>query len=261
MYGFNQPSAPNPKPEQKPEQSRTISLKKALAIGAVPLLLLFGAAFQNPSLTAQLNTVLSEISDLKAQNIALEAKVDSLAVKGLASSTRRQLFTTAQTRTRLVPRATTWPRCGRFATPRTCATTRFSGSPKRIRVPARPVLSSAGFALGPSLRLLALPGRLIAMGGHQVTQPIEEPLFCSLMTGASSEPLPARGMVRRTPAPLPSTSGACRTEEENDTALPVTADVALPTVAAGFDHGNAASIRHKIVGEPLSIVPCSQKFC
>jgi hypothetical protein len=55
MYRFNQPSAPHTRPEQKPEQlhpSTTpggIPWKKALAISAVPLALLFGAAFQSPN--------------------------------------------------------------------------------------------------------------------------------------------------------------------------------------------------------------------
>ena len=47
MNRFNHPSAQNTGPEQTPEESRSISLKKALAIGAVPLLLLFVTAFQS----------------------------------------------------------------------------------------------------------------------------------------------------------------------------------------------------------------------
>jgi outer membrane lipoprotein-sorting protein len=43
-------------------------LKKALALSALPLALLFGAAFQSSnSVPAQLHAILSEISDLKAQ--------------------------------------------------------------------------------------------------------------------------------------------------------------------------------------------------
>jgi hypothetical protein len=49
-------------------------LKKALALSALPLALLFGAAFQS-SVPAQLEAILSEISGLKAQ-------VASLANKG-----------------------------------------------------------------------------------------------------------------------------------------------------------------------------------
>ena len=71
MYRFNHPSAPNTRPEQKPEQSnqsttpRGISWKKALAIGAVPLLLLFGAAFQSPnSVPGQLQAILAKLTDL-----------------------------------------------------------------------------------------------------------------------------------------------------------------------------------------------------
>ncbi len=42
-----------------------ISLKKALAIGAVPLLLLFGAAFQSPnSVPGQLQAILAKLTDL-----------------------------------------------------------------------------------------------------------------------------------------------------------------------------------------------------
>ena len=68
MYRFNHPSAPNTSPEQKPEQSRSISLKKALAIGAVPLLLLFGAAFQSSnSVPGQLQAIQSQISALQAK--------------------------------------------------------------------------------------------------------------------------------------------------------------------------------------------------
>ena len=53
MFRFNHPSALHTGSEQKPEQSNQsttpggISLKKALAIGALPLALLFGAAFQS----------------------------------------------------------------------------------------------------------------------------------------------------------------------------------------------------------------------
>jgi len=64
MYRFKQPSAPNTRPEQTPEQlnrsttSGGISWKKALAIAAVPLALLFGAAFQSSnSVPGQLQAI------------------------------------------------------------------------------------------------------------------------------------------------------------------------------------------------------------
>ena len=50
-----------------PEESILVSVswKKALAIGAVPLLLLFGAAFQSPnSVPAQLQAILAKLTDL-----------------------------------------------------------------------------------------------------------------------------------------------------------------------------------------------------
>ena len=88
MYRFNHPSAPNTSPEQKTEQSRSISLKTALAIGAVPLLLLFGAAFQSSnSVPAQLQAIQAQNTALGSQITALQAQVTSLANKGLASST------------------------------------------------------------------------------------------------------------------------------------------------------------------------------
>jgi hypothetical protein len=65
MDRFNDPLAPNTSPEKNPEQSRSISWKKALAIGAVPLLLLFGAAFQSPnSVPGQLQAILAKLTDL-----------------------------------------------------------------------------------------------------------------------------------------------------------------------------------------------------
>jgi len=60
-----------------------MSLTKALAIGAVPILLLFGAAFQSSnSVPGQLQAIQSQLSNLLAQNSALVAKVDSLVNKG-----------------------------------------------------------------------------------------------------------------------------------------------------------------------------------
>ena len=82
MYRFNHPSAPNTRPEQEPEQlnrSTTpggMSWKKALAISAAPLALLFGAAFQSP------NSVPGQLQAIQSQLNALHAKVDSLASKG-----------------------------------------------------------------------------------------------------------------------------------------------------------------------------------
>ena len=61
MYRFIHPSTPNTRSEQKTEQSRSVSLKTALAIGAVPLLLLFGAAFQSSnSVPGQLQAIQSQ---------------------------------------------------------------------------------------------------------------------------------------------------------------------------------------------------------
>ena len=82
MYRFNHPSAPNTRPEQKPEQSNRsttpggISWKKALAISALPIALLFGAAFQLP------NTVSAQLTAIQFQIIKLQAQVASLADKG-----------------------------------------------------------------------------------------------------------------------------------------------------------------------------------
>ena len=65
MFRFNHPSVSNTSPEQKPEQSRSTSLKKALAIGAVPFLLLFGAAFQSSnSVPGQLQAIQAQIASL-----------------------------------------------------------------------------------------------------------------------------------------------------------------------------------------------------
>ena len=51
-------------------------MKKALAIGSVPLLLLFGAAFQSS------NSVPGQLQAIQAQLSALQAQVTSLANKG-----------------------------------------------------------------------------------------------------------------------------------------------------------------------------------
>jgi hypothetical protein len=74
MYRFNQPSASHTRPRQKPEQLNrsmtpgAVSLKKALAISALPLALLFGAAFQSSnSVPAQLQAIQSQLSALQAQ--------------------------------------------------------------------------------------------------------------------------------------------------------------------------------------------------
>jgi len=89
MDRFNGPSAPNTRPEQKPEQLNQnmtpegISWKKALGISALPLALLFGAAFQSSnSVPAQLQAILSEVSGLKSEISALQAQVITLANKG-----------------------------------------------------------------------------------------------------------------------------------------------------------------------------------
>jgi hypothetical protein len=78
VYRFNHSSASNTSPEQKPEvltRSTTtggISWKKALAIGAVPLLLLFGAAFQSSnSVPGQLQAILAKLSGLQTQVASL----------------------------------------------------------------------------------------------------------------------------------------------------------------------------------------------
>ena len=76
MDRFNDPLAANTRPDQKTKQSRSVSLKKALAIGAVPLALLFGAAFQSP------NSVPEQLQAIQAKLSSLEAKIDSLANKG-----------------------------------------------------------------------------------------------------------------------------------------------------------------------------------
>ena len=118
MYTFNHPSAPNTSPEQKPEQSRSISLKKALAIGALPLLFLFGAAFQSSNsvpgqlqaIQTQLSSLLSKNSALESQISGLEAKVDSLASKGQRKFYQTKTTHDGEMRFRLVPRATTWLR-------------------------------------------------------------------------------------------------------------------------------------------------------
>ena len=71
MYRFNHPSAPNTRPAQEREQlngsttPRAISWKKALAISALPLAFLFGAAFQSPnSVPGQLQAILAKLTDL-----------------------------------------------------------------------------------------------------------------------------------------------------------------------------------------------------
>jgi hypothetical protein len=52
-------------------------------MSALPLALLFGAAFQSSnSVPAQLQAILSEVSGLKSEIIALQAQVTSLANKG-----------------------------------------------------------------------------------------------------------------------------------------------------------------------------------
>ena len=76
MYRFNHPSLANTRPEQKPEQSRSISWKKALAISALPLAFLFGAAFQSP------NSVPGQLQAIQSQLSALQAQLASLANKG-----------------------------------------------------------------------------------------------------------------------------------------------------------------------------------
>jgi hypothetical protein len=81
MYGFNQPSASNTGPYQKPNNQTEVrpggvSWKKALAIGAVPLLFLFGTAFQSS------NSVPGQLQAIQAKLSGLEAKIDSLANNG-----------------------------------------------------------------------------------------------------------------------------------------------------------------------------------
>jgi hypothetical protein len=82
MYRFNHPSAPNTRAEQKPEQSnRSTTLggkswKQALALSAVPLAMLFGAAFQSS------NSVPAQLQAIQSQLNALQAQVTSLANKG-----------------------------------------------------------------------------------------------------------------------------------------------------------------------------------
>jgi hypothetical protein len=82
MYRFNHPAVPNTRSEQKTEQSNRsttpggISWKKALAISALPLAFLFGAAFQSP------NSVPGQLQAIQAQLSALQAQVTSLANKG-----------------------------------------------------------------------------------------------------------------------------------------------------------------------------------
>jgi hypothetical protein len=82
MNRFNHPSAPNTGPEQKPEQLNrrttpaSVSLKKALALSAVPLALLFGAAFQSS------NSVPGQLQAIQSQLSGLQAQVASLANKG-----------------------------------------------------------------------------------------------------------------------------------------------------------------------------------
>jgi hypothetical protein len=82
MYRFNHPSAPNTRAEQRPEQSnRSTTLggkswKQALALSAVPLAMLFGAAFQSS------NSVPAQLQAIQSQLNALQAQVTSLANKG-----------------------------------------------------------------------------------------------------------------------------------------------------------------------------------
>ena len=82
MYRFNHPSAPNTRPEQKTERlNRSTtpggrSWKKAFALSAVPIALLFGAAFQSP------NSVPGQLQAIQAQLSGLQAQLTSLANKG-----------------------------------------------------------------------------------------------------------------------------------------------------------------------------------
>jgi len=82
VYRFNHPSAPNTSPDQKPEQSNPsttagrISWKKVVALSAVPLALLFGAAFQSS------NSVPGQLQAIQAQLSGLQAQVASVANKG-----------------------------------------------------------------------------------------------------------------------------------------------------------------------------------
>jgi len=69
-------SSTNTSPEQQPEQSRSISLKKALALSAVPLALLFGAAFQSS------NSVPGQLSAIQSQLSALQSQVASIPNNG-----------------------------------------------------------------------------------------------------------------------------------------------------------------------------------
>jgi len=79
MFRFKHPLVSNIRPEQKPEHSRSISFKTALAIGAVPLLLLFGAAFQSSnSVPGQLQAIQSQLSALMSQNRGLESQISGL---------------------------------------------------------------------------------------------------------------------------------------------------------------------------------------
>ena len=58
-------------------------MKKALALSALPLVLLFAAAFQSSnSVPEQLKAIQSQLSDLQSQNSSLEAQVAALANKG-----------------------------------------------------------------------------------------------------------------------------------------------------------------------------------
>ncbi len=68
MFRFKHPSVPNTRSEQKPQQSNRsttpggASWKKALAISALPLAFIFGAAFQLPNnVSAQLTAIQFQI--------------------------------------------------------------------------------------------------------------------------------------------------------------------------------------------------------
>jgi hypothetical protein len=191
MNRFNHPSAPNTGPEQTPEQSNRnttpggISWKKALAISALPLTLLFGAAFQSS------NSVPGQLQAIQSQLSALQAQVTSLANKGPRKFYLTKPFHKADQALSVCAEGYHMASLWEIHDTSNLRYDRELGLTTVDSGFVPPTPGTAGFTRG----TVPIPVPLIAMGGHLPTHPIMEPWLTSMRTGATPPEASARGIL------------------------------------------------------------------